>query len=116
VKPGGRVEPEQLARREHVERDLDVAALRPARAGIRAPALVVAHYRLAAGADVDAVDAPRHRQVAECERPVRVALAAELPLEVGRLQPRAVLGLVAEVALKVGLQRPAGGRAARALE
>ena len=45
-----------------------------------------------------------------------VALAPEAPLELRRLHPRAVLGLVAEVALEVGLQRPARRRAARALE
>ena len=41
-----------------------------------------------------------------------VALAPEAPLELRRLHPRAVLGLVPEVALEVGLQRAARRRAA----
>ena len=45
-----------------------------------------------------------------------VALAAEAPLQVRRLHPRAALGLVAEVALEVGLERPPRRQPARALE
>ena len=43
-----------------------------------------------------------------------VALAPEAPLEPGRLEPRPVLGLVAQVAPQVGLERPPGGLAAGA--
>src|SRR5215207_8573146 len=95
VEAGDGLEPEQVAHREQVERDLQLQLVGPLHAADDAAALVVAHDRGAAGADVDAVDAAGDGPAvaAQRERPVRVAGAAERPLELGRLVARAALGL-----------------------
>ena len=53
-----RFEAEQLAHREHVERDLEPVVLAPARNGVRAAAGLVVDDDGTAAAGVDAVDPP----------------------------------------------------------
>ena len=117
VEPGDRLVAEQVADGEQVERDLELELVGPLHAADDGAALVVAHDRGAAGADVDPVDAAGHHAAvaAERERPVGVVRAAERPLELGRLVAGAALGLRAQVALEVGLEAAQHDAAARGL-
>src|SRR4051812_14773590 len=101
VERAGDVHAEVVAHGERVERGLDLAVLRPARAGVHGLALVVADDRPAARG-VDAVDAPGHGDAVERE-------VVEAPLELGRLVARAGGALVSDVALEVDLQGPGRG-------
>ena len=117
VERADRLEPEQLAHGERVERDLQPPVLRPARAGLDHAALVVAHQRAAGGVDVDPVDAPGDADpgARERQRAVLVPVAAEAPLEEPRLEPGAVLGLVSSSRRRSTSSSRSEARAARAV-
>src|SRR5215210_5821310 len=101
-----RLDADQVAQDEHVERDLQIQLALDLGRGVRAAARLVVddHPARAEGVAVDAVDLPGDGEPSEVEPPLQLgrrALGAERDLELARHERRRRLGLAADELLEV---------------